>query len=231
MNYESIAKKPNPFNGLSIQQRQRLIVYLCYVATPTMTPDEVRQRWNKVLSIDDWPLAHEAMDLIDEIKKELVKRKRRRSIMCMVVWTTLALLCFGMPFFMSWESQQTEEGPKSAVAGRGEQKEASKAKAAACEVQQNMELQSQGAERAGAKEYAMTEWNAAVEKWNAGNDAITRSDYNSATELFLQAKSLFAEAERSSLKAAELITELSELKRKYLSTGCDITQELIWIRR
>ena len=109
MNYESIVKKPNPFSGLSVQSRQRLVVYLCYVATPTMTPDMVRQRWGEVLSADDWPLAHEAMDLIDEIKKELVKRKRCRSILCVVLWTALILLCVGTPVFIVSISQQTKK--------------------------------------------------------------------------------------------------------------------------
>jgi chemotaxis protein histidine kinase CheA len=109
MNYESIVKKPNPFSGLSVQSRQRLVVYLCYVATPTMTPDMVRQRWGDVLSADDWPLAHEAIDLIDEIKKELVKRKSRRSIMCMMLCTALILMCAGTPVFIVLISRQTEE--------------------------------------------------------------------------------------------------------------------------
>ena len=118
MNYESTAKNPTPFKGLSVQLRRRLVVYLCYIATPAMTPDEVRQRWGEVLSADDWPLAHEAMDLIDEIKKELVKRKRRSSIRCVIVWTALISLFFGMPYFLSWESLQTVKRTNKDVGGR-----------------------------------------------------------------------------------------------------------------
>ena len=202
MNYESIVKKPNPFSGLSVQSRQRLVVYLCYVATPTMTPDMVRQRWGEVLSADDWPLAHEAMDLIDEIKKELVKRKRCRSILCVVLWTALILLCVGTPVFIVSISQQT--------------KKVRLAKEHAKNARQDMQRQCQEAKGAGAKEYAIAEWNGAVGKWNSGDDKLKTGDYVGASELYRQSESLFVEAERISnaRKAAELTAKLSELQDK-----------------
>lgn len=132
MNYESTAKNPTPFKGLSVQLRRRLVVYLCYIATPAMTPDEVRQRWGEVLSADDWPLAHEAMDLIDEIKKELLKRKRRRSIMCAVIWTSLVLLIFGVPIFMALQSQQAEEEARRQEEMRRNQEECKRKEAEEC---------------------------------------------------------------------------------------------------
>ena len=71
MDYESIAKKDNPFEGLSTEEKRRLVVYFCYVAQPVMTMDEIEGKWGCVLSPDERPTVFDAVQMAEEIRKEI----------------------------------------------------------------------------------------------------------------------------------------------------------------
>lgn len=71
MDYESIAKKDNPFEGLSIEEKRRLVVYFCYVAQPVMTMDEIEGKWGCDLSSDERPTVFDAMQMAEGIRKEI----------------------------------------------------------------------------------------------------------------------------------------------------------------
>lgn len=75
MDYESIAKKDNPFEGLSIEEKRRLVVYFCYVAQPVMTMDEIEGKWGCVLSPDERPTVFDAMQMAEEIRNEIGRSK------------------------------------------------------------------------------------------------------------------------------------------------------------
>ena len=75
MDYESMAKKDNPFEGLSIEEKRRLVVYFCYVAQPVMTMDEIEGKWGCVLSPEERPTVFDAMQMAEEIRKEIDRSK------------------------------------------------------------------------------------------------------------------------------------------------------------
>ncbi len=71
MDYDSMAKKGNPFEGLSIGEKKRLVVYFCYVAQPVMTMEEIEGKWGSVLPPDEKPTVFDAMQMAEEIRKEI----------------------------------------------------------------------------------------------------------------------------------------------------------------
>ena len=52
MNYKELTGKKNPFEGLSLDEKRRLIVYFGYVAVPSVPMDEIKRRWGAVLNDD-----------------------------------------------------------------------------------------------------------------------------------------------------------------------------------
>ena len=55
MDYEKLMHKSNPFEDLSLEERKRLFVYMCHVAHPSCSADEINQKWGSVLSQSDMP--------------------------------------------------------------------------------------------------------------------------------------------------------------------------------
>ena len=77
MDYESIAKKDNPFEGLSVGEKKRLVVYFCYVTQPVMTMEEIEGKWGSVLQPDEKPTVFDAMQMAEEIRKEIDRSKNK----------------------------------------------------------------------------------------------------------------------------------------------------------
>lgn len=77
MDYDSMAKKGNPFEGLSIGEKKRLVVYFCYVAQPVMTMEEIEGKWGSVLPPDEKPTVFDAMQMAEEIRKEIDRSKNK----------------------------------------------------------------------------------------------------------------------------------------------------------
>lgn len=72
MNYKALANKKNPFEGLSLDEKRRLVVYLGYVAVPSVPVDEIKHRWGDVLKDDECPTAFEALEMVEIIKREVL---------------------------------------------------------------------------------------------------------------------------------------------------------------
>ena len=77
MDYESMAKKDNPFEGLSVDEKKRLVVYFCYVAQPVMTMEEIEGKWGSVLPPDEKPTVFDAMQITEEIRKEMDRTQNK----------------------------------------------------------------------------------------------------------------------------------------------------------
>ena len=77
MNYESMAQKDNPFEGLSVDEKKRLVVYFCYVAQPVMTMEEIERKWGSILPPDEKPTVFDAMQMAEEIRKEIGRSKNK----------------------------------------------------------------------------------------------------------------------------------------------------------
>lgn len=72
MNYKELTGKKNPFEGLSLDEKRRLIVYFGYVAVPSVPMDEIKRRWGTVLKDDECPTAFEALEMVEIIKREVL---------------------------------------------------------------------------------------------------------------------------------------------------------------
>ena len=70
MDYESQSRKDKPFEGLSDDDKKHLFVYLCYVAHPNLTPEEIEKRWGKVLDEDKVPTVFEALEIANTMKQK-----------------------------------------------------------------------------------------------------------------------------------------------------------------
>ena len=70
MDYEKLMHKSNPFEDLSLEERKRLFVYMCHVAHPSCSADEINQKWGSVLSQSDMPTVFEALEIAEAIRRE-----------------------------------------------------------------------------------------------------------------------------------------------------------------
>ena len=69
MDYEEQSRKDKPFEGLSLEEAKRLFVYMCYVAHPRLTPEDVEKRWGKILPPEEIPTVFEAMEIAEKMKQ------------------------------------------------------------------------------------------------------------------------------------------------------------------
>ena len=72
MNYKELTGKKNPFEGLSLDEKRRLVVYFGYIAVPSVPMDEIKRRWGTVLKDDECPTAFEALEMVEIIKREVL---------------------------------------------------------------------------------------------------------------------------------------------------------------
>ena len=68
MDYEEQSRKDKPFEGLSPEEAKRLFVYMCYVAHPRLTPEDIEKRWGRVLPPEEIPTVFEAMEIAEKMK-------------------------------------------------------------------------------------------------------------------------------------------------------------------
>ena len=95
MDYENLMNKRNPFEGLSLEEKKRLYVYMCHIAHPCYSADEINQKWGCVLSQSDMPTVFEALEIVEAIKREnnvrgsdeqtaVSKQDKRYSVGCVI---------------------------------------------------------------------------------------------------------------------------------------------------
>lgn len=72
MDYERQMRKPNPFEGLSAKERKYLFVYMCHMAHPNLSVDEIEKKWGCVLPQNEYPSVFEALDIVGKIKHETI---------------------------------------------------------------------------------------------------------------------------------------------------------------
>ena len=75
MNYEEQSRKDKPFEGLSQEEAKRLFVYMCYIAHPRLTPEDIEKRWGTVLPPEEIPTVFEAMEIAQRFKKETLSNE------------------------------------------------------------------------------------------------------------------------------------------------------------
>ncbi len=71
LNYEAQSRKDNPFDGLSTEDRRLMFVYMCHVAHPISSPEDIEKKWGRVLQESDMPTVFEALELVEKIKGEM----------------------------------------------------------------------------------------------------------------------------------------------------------------
>ena len=79
MNYEEIAKKVNPFEGLQKGERKRMIVYLLYVSEEPLSIDEIRKRWGWQIASEYKLTVFQALAVAEKIRKEIASSRRARE--------------------------------------------------------------------------------------------------------------------------------------------------------
>ena len=80
MDYESQSRKDNPFEGLSDDEKRHLFVYLCYVAHPSLTPEEIEKRWGRVLEDDKVPTVFEALEIAKTMKQKVAPQDSQAKV-------------------------------------------------------------------------------------------------------------------------------------------------------
>ena len=70
MDYAKQSNKEHPFEGLTQEERKRLFVYMCHVAHPNLSPDEIRRKWGEVLQTNEYPTVFEALEIAKDIKSK-----------------------------------------------------------------------------------------------------------------------------------------------------------------
>ena len=104
MDYEELANKNNPFEGLSQAESDQLIIYLTYVREPVLTLKEIKANWGVQMSDKDIPL-FEATRIADQIRYEIkkrsesVQRSRNRLIAlgCVTILVLVIIEAFRIP--------------------------------------------------------------------------------------------------------------------------------------
>jgi len=69
--YAKQSNKKYPFEGLTIEEKKKLVVYLCYLRQPVMTVDDIERRWGVHVKIEERLTVFEALELVAKIKKEI----------------------------------------------------------------------------------------------------------------------------------------------------------------
>ena len=79
MNYEEIARKVNPFEGLQKDERNRMIVYLLYVSEEPLSIEEIRKKWGSRTASEYKLTVFQALEVAEKIRKEIASPKRARE--------------------------------------------------------------------------------------------------------------------------------------------------------
>ena len=73
MNYRALARKANPFEGLSEDEAVRMHVYFNFVAEPHMNDEEIFRRWGHCVPFNKQLQLGQAMMMAVEIASELAR--------------------------------------------------------------------------------------------------------------------------------------------------------------
>ena len=71
MDYAKQSNKEHPFDGLTQEEKKRLLVYMCHVAHPSLSPDEIERKYGEVLPKTELPTVFEALEIAADIKREI----------------------------------------------------------------------------------------------------------------------------------------------------------------
>lgn len=71
MDYAKQSNEEQPFEGLSLEEKKRLWVYMCHIAHPNLSPEDVERKWGKALSDSETPTVFEALELAKIIRQEI----------------------------------------------------------------------------------------------------------------------------------------------------------------
>ena len=71
MDYAKQSTKEHPFDGLTQEEKKRLLVYMCHVAHPCLSPDEIERKYGEVLPKTESPTVFEALEIAADIKREI----------------------------------------------------------------------------------------------------------------------------------------------------------------
>ena len=118
MDYESQSRKDKPFDGLSDDEKKHLFIYLCYVAHPSLTPEEIEKRWGRVLDEDKVPTVFEALEIANTMKQKVAPQdsqtimptpKKETSAWKPVAWILVVLgVVAAIAFGVSDEMRKAE---------------------------------------------------------------------------------------------------------------------------
>ena len=119
MDYENLMNKRNPFEGLSLEEKKRLYVYMCHIAHPCYSADEINQKWGCVLSQSDMPTVFEALEIVEAITREnnvrgsdeqtaVSKQDKRYSVGCVIGVIILILFIVFIGVVLSNEQVKAE---------------------------------------------------------------------------------------------------------------------------
>lgn len=107
IDYESRSIMENPFDGLSLDERRRMMIYYTVVREPVLTAEEVKSRWNVELAADEQLPVFKVAEIAEEIRAEINVRSRRALRLkswCIVMGVvSVALL---VAFLMTYGSLQ-----------------------------------------------------------------------------------------------------------------------------
>lgn len=76
MDYVKQAAKENPFDGLSITDKNKMVAYFHHCATPRMTDEEIYRRYEVCLPFEEQMYLNEEMQLVMQIEMELANGRR-----------------------------------------------------------------------------------------------------------------------------------------------------------
>ena len=79
MDYKSQAKKANPFDGLTSEERKKLIVYLCYISQPVLTVEDIERKWSVHMKDEERLTVFESLEMAARIKKEIEEGVNHRK--------------------------------------------------------------------------------------------------------------------------------------------------------
>ena len=122
MDYIKQSNNEQPFEGLTLNEKKYLWVYMCYIHHPNFTPEEIKKRWGEVLSIDERPTVFDALEIVKKIKEELDDRVApikdtvvddpRTDSLCSNIFGVFLVLVIGLTWWIVISKKEAETARK-----------------------------------------------------------------------------------------------------------------------
>ena len=121
MDYAKQSNEEQPFEGLSLEEKKRLWVYMCHIAHPCFTAEEIERRWGRVLGGDEVPTVFSALEIAKEIKDEIrasdtsvqpkgvVVTKKSRTVWISIIIFCVVFLLIGVLCYLLNKEQMRKE--------------------------------------------------------------------------------------------------------------------------